>query len=681
MPSFTVLNRDGGPTGSPSLNRSASRSRIVLFVVLSAWCGLCAGLGEVLAIAARKRVFEPNHLYWMPRHFVWLIPLLDLAIFVFMGVLLLALVAFGRGRGEWLATRLVAALTVLVVIWAAFPRIYGAAGVVLSLGIAARLVPALERHADLFWRLVRVILPIVAALVIVLAASFWGADRLEAWREAKRPLPPAGAPNVLLIVLDTVGARHLSLHGYKRPTSPTLEELAARGVRFDRAQSTSSWTLPSHASLFTGRWPHELSVGWLSPLDGRYPTLAEFLKSRGYSTAGFVANSWYCGSDSGLARGFTAYEDHTFPRLTAFKTTVLVNRVLEGIEEIERWLEDWLDFDWLSPATDRLWWMFQNNRKDAAEVNREFLDWLSRRSQPERPFFAFLNFYDAHYPYELPPKRLHRFGARPRNLREANLLRDWLQLVQEGPSERQIGVARDAYDDSLADLDEQLGRLIDELDSRSVLDRTWLIITSDHGESFGEQQGVFWHGTSLYQAQVHVPLVMVPTAGGPSPRVVTETVSLRDLPATIVDFLGSQARSPFPGKSLARFWGGSTAAPVVARGPHFQAVNFDRPADHGPGPATLAPVLSEVVPIQSFDRDPSQWLEMPRWPMAALTIGDWTYIRREGNVREELFHWPEDAREQHNRAGDRAAKLVLEHMRTTLRRLTAGPLTPQRFSP
>ena len=91
-------------------------------------------------------------------------------------------------------------------------------------------------------------------------------------------------------MLDTVAADHLSLYGYERPTSPTMVELAERGIRFDRVQATSSWTLPSHASMFTGRWPHELSAGWLTPLDGTYPTLAEFLGSRGYATAGFVAN-------------------------------------------------------------------------------------------------------------------------------------------------------------------------------------------------------------------------------------------------------------------------------------------------------------------------------------------------------------------------------------------------------
>ena len=344
--------------------------------------------------------------------------------------------------------------------------------------------------------------------------------------------------------------------------------------------AASSWTLPSHASLFTGRWPHELSANWSTSLDGTYPTLAEFLGSRGYATAGFIANKPYCVSDCGLARGFTAYGDYDFPRLTAFKTTVLVDRVMEEVWAIERYLEDRLDIELFGPAVDYLWQLIKFDRKETAVVNREFLDWLSRRRQPERPFFAFLNFFEAHYPYELPEKGIHRFGDKPRTTREANLLRDWRLLIDKGPSQDQIRFARDSYDDCVADLDEKLGRLIDELDRRSILDRTWVIITADHGESFGEHPGVFWHGTSLYNSQLHVPLVIIPPAGGPSPRVVTESVSLRNLAATIVDVLGFQEGSPFPGVTLARFWNGSSPLASAEA-------------------AASVPVLSEVVPLQA----------------------------------------------------------------------------------
>jgi arylsulfatase A-like enzyme len=296
-------------------------------------------------------------------------------------------------------------------------------------------------------------------------------------------------------------------------------------------------------------------------------------------------------------------------------------------------------------------------------VNREFLDWLSRRPQPQRPFFAFLNFYDAHHPYQLPPTGLRRFAAGGDDALEPERdpIRDWSLLARRGFPQQEIASLRNAYDDCVAGLDEHLGRLLDELERRALRERTWVILTADHGESFGEHPGVFRHGTSLYQTEVHVPLVILPPAGGPSPRVVAEPVSLRDLAETIVDVLGLQAGAPFPGASLARFWNHQTA-PAVS------------------DPSAAAGVLAEVVPLDGLNPDPSQLLQ-PRWPLAGLTEGGWTYLRREGTVREELYDMRTDARQVQDLAGNPAMRTILERMRETLNRLTAGPLTPQRFNP
>jgi arylsulfatase A-like enzyme len=185
-----------------------------------------------------------------------------------------------------------------------------------------------------------------------------------------------------------------------------------------------------------------------------------------------------------------------------------------------------------------------------------------------------------------------------------------------------------------------------------------VIIAGDHGESFGEHAGVFCHGTSLYQTELHVPLVIIPPGGSPSKRIVTETVSLRNLAATIVDVLDLETGSPFPGKSLARFWEGSPPSPSP-------------PADQ---------TLSEVVPFDPNNVDPSEMVK-PHWPLAAVNEGGWTYIRREGDVHEELFHLREDAKESRNLAGSPAARAELDRMRGSLSGLTAGPLTPERFSP
>ena len=164
--------------------------------------------------------------------------------------------------------------------------IYPEAWLLVALGFAVRMAPVLERHpaARGDW-LVRSV-PILLGLVLLPAGWIWRVDRIKQWREDGRPLPPAGSPNVLLIVLDTVRADHLSLYGYPRPTTPNLERLAQRGIRFDRARAAAPWTLASHANMFTGRWPHELAIEWIVPAAGgrsdagRIPGIARLCDGR-----------------------------------------------------------------------------------------------------------------------------------------------------------------------------------------------------------------------------------------------------------------------------------------------------------------------------------------------------------------------------------------------------------------
>ena len=144
--------------------------------------------------------------------------------------------------------------------------------------------------------------------------------------------------------------------------------------------------------------------------------MAEYLGSRGYATAGFVANTIYCGADSGLGRGFTHYRDYIFEGLGAFKLAALIHRPLDGLLSIERFLTRHTDLQFFQAVLRKF---DAGDRIPAAKVNDEFLDWLSRRRQPERPFFAFVNYYDAHYPYQVPEGGIHRFGRTPRTDRES----------------------------------------------------------------------------------------------------------------------------------------------------------------------------------------------------------------------------------------------------------------------
>jgi arylsulfatase A-like enzyme len=648
---------------SPRMVRVPAGLRPYHWLVLSVWCGLVAGPIEVGTIVVRKSLVDLNQFYWISRHFVWLIPLTNLGVFLAVGVVLALLVLCWPRIGIGPAARLLCASALLPPFWAAFPRVYGLAGVILALGVASRLVPVLRRHAVGFHRVVRLSFPFLMAVTPLLGASVWLGDRLKEWREEGRPLPSSRLSNVVFIVLDTTAADHLSLNGYSRRTSLTLDGLARRGIRFERARATSSWTLPSHASFFTGRWPHELSAGWLTPLDATYPTLAEYLGFKGFATAGFAANLFYCGADTGLARGFTRYRDYIFPGLSALKMASLIDRPIEGLRAIDDYLRMRIDSTLFHDLISKF---DAGRRKPAAVVNREFLDWLSRRDQPGRPFFAFLNYFDVHSPYKLPDGGIHRFGAGPRTGREVELIERWRTVDKRGLSSQEISFVRDAYDDCIADLDEQLGRLIDELERRGVLEQTWLITTSDHGESFGEQPGIFNHGTSLYQAQLHVPLLVVPpTVRHQPPRVVTETVSLRDLPSTIVDLLGLEVGSPFPGQSLAPLW----CDPASSAGADTRSL--------GPSPA-----ISEVIPTDPLDPDPAHQPEN-RAVWASLAEGDSTYlnIRLGGTVQEGLFDLRADPRESRNLVEEVAQQPTLQRMRATLDRMTVGPLAVERFRP
>jgi arylsulfatase A-like enzyme len=650
----------GGATGSTDPVRPRSRPALRTIFALSAWCGLVAGLLEVAAILLRKRLFDADQILRLSHHFVWLIPVANLCIFIALAVIGSAVLLIWPRRGRWLFTRALAAFTLLPPLLAAFPRIYAAALLLLAAGIAVRIVPLIERNHRRFhpYLLAGFLLP--SAVVAILAGSVWSRDHSRQVAEDARPLPPPGSPNVLMVVLDTVAAGHASVNGYDRATTNTLSELAARGIQFDCARSTSSWTLPSHASMFTGRWLHELSLGWLTPLDGRQPTIAEFLGNHGYATAGFVANSWFCGASSGLSRGFTHYEDYIFPRLTTLKNCRMVGRALENYEVMFYFTKDVLRDLGCLDAVQLIHESLDSNRKDAAEVNRELLEWLSTRDQPDRPFFAFLNYFDAHSRYVLQPGRLRRFGAEPDDDYKRILIDHWQEMDKTGVSPAGVAFASDAYDDCIADLDEQVGKLVDALDRRGVLERTWLIVVSDHGESFGEHGNVFCHGSSLYDTEVRVPLLIIPPSKMETPAglAIRDPVSLRDIAATIVDMAGLTAVSSFPGNSLTRFW------------------KRRSPASDGVEPA----ILSELVPNDPKDRN--YWgLPARLPPRASLKDSEWSYMRREVEVGEQLYHLTEDAREQRNRAQDPSVQDTLRRLRARLDRRTEGPLLPGRFPP
>jgi arylsulfatase A-like enzyme len=617
--------------------------------VLSAWCGLAGGLLEVGTRVVWK-ILPSHRMYLMSRHFIWMAPLSNLLLFTGVGVLLALATKLWPCRGGMLFSRAVCFLAILPVLIVMSPRIYPGALAILAMGISVRLVPFLERrHAEVRRVLMRSF-PLLLGIVVVTGTFVFGRDWLKERRELFRPLPPGDPPNVLLIVLDTVRADRLSLYGYHRPTSPALEALAKEGIRFDEARTTAPWTLPSHASMFTGRWPHELDASWRVPLGTKFATLAEYLGSRGYATAGFVANVEYCSSEFGLDRGFTHYEDYAFEPLTPLRLCLLGDLALKGVSRLGWMLNSSLGAISLLPHKESMVWpmLASDSKINARAINRKFLAWLSQRREPTRPFFAFLNYFDAHTVYMLPPGSPYRFGRPPKTDVDVEIIVDWNSIDKLRLPPSYVNLARDCYDSCIGYLDDHLGRLIDELKRRGVLDHTIVIVTSDHGEGLGEHN-LFFHGESLYRPEIHVPLLIVLPGNSP-PKVVSEPVSLRDLPATIVDLTGQATVAQFPGRSLARLWRDS------------------RPADpYRPWEG----VISELASPNPYDpnqgRSPAH-----RGALAALTEGDYVYIRNEGDGSEELFNRRDDPNEADNRAGFKAMQAVKERLRTHLDQMRAG---------
>jgi arylsulfatase A-like enzyme len=615
-------------------------------LLFAAWCGLAAGELEVALRFVRRALSTTDRMFLMTRHFVWLVPVINLSLFLGFGVLCALATRSWPRRAGWLCPRLVVAWAVLPSLLLCGRGIHAVAWLVFAMGIAVWIAPIIERRRAGMRRWLPWTSAALLAAVAIQGGWIFGADALKRRREHARPSPAADPPNVLLVVMDTVRADHLSVYGYERPTSPHLEGLARRSVRFNQARAATPWTLGSHATMFTGRWPHELDARWMFPMRGDVPTLAEYLGSLGYATVGSVGNTFYCSYDSGLDRGFTEYRDYVLDPIEAFRTVYLVNLVLDALAPLEPTLDRWLSIGLGGVMQDRsIRQLTHVDRKDAGIVNRELLDWLDRRREPRRPFFAFLNYVDAHAPYVLPSGADYRFGSGP--VTDADylfLIELWLRVDKSRLTRRAQDLGRDCYDSCVAYVDEQIGALFDELRRRGVLERTIVIVTADHGEGLGEH-GLFDHGESLYRTEIRVPLLISLPSGGAAGTVVDPFVSLRDIPATIAELVSPGTKPPFPGRSLAGLLHGPAAS------------------------AGEAIVLSELAAPNPSDPNHGR---SPAWrgPLLSLAEADYVYIRNEGDGKEELFNERDDPREliDRSRAGPSAG--VLQRFRDHLRQLT-----------
>lgn len=500
----------------------ASRKVIFSIVGICLWFGIVAGLGERLLYHIFPRPVGGNDL--------WYSALADLLLFSALSIPTVTLGLFGwRARLHQIAFFLCAAVFALVCLFVVWPPFGHRLGQMALLSGGALLVALVA--TGLFWRfpspltvLGKATLPVlvVYALIYIGGGAWWARHEENLKTAALRP--GRNAPSVLLIIMDAVGANHLSTYKYSRDTSPHLTELASRSVVFEKAVAPSSWTLPSHASMLTGRLPTEHRAGeyeWR--LDGRFPTLAEVFQKNGYRTAGFSGNALLFNRRVGLARGYIHFEDGSL--LQRLLQTTLGERIQTRLARAN--------------IIDNL-----AGRQDAGEISQNALRWIRQGSGP---FFVTINYFDAHEPLLPPAAYFHRFSRRQFPPKGQY---NWPEDVQLSPAEVKDEV--DAYDASIAYIDEQFSALMEQLKASGLLSNTIVVVTADHGQEF-QEHGFMFHGKGLYWNLLHAPLLISWPGHVPSGERISTPVALQSLPATLLKMAGI-IKYPFPGPSLTDLW-------------------------------------------------------------------------------------------------------------------------------
>ena len=381
-----------------------------------------------------------------------------------------------------------------------------------------------------------------ALALLIIAIGAWRGQERPASIPARRESPaaaiaPSARPNVLMIVMDTVRADHLSVYGYERDTTPNLKKLARDAALYTDAISAADITLSSHASMFTGLYPSwhgarcrppEAAFG--APVAKEIPTLAEILEGKGYNTLGVAANL-YLRADFGLQRGFHSFR---IPRPVPILTD-------EGWYMLRRKMRSALSLFADTAQFDRLF-------SRGEDVNRELFAQDIGRSGV--PFFVFLNYMDAHFPY-IPPAPFDReFPGKNDRVTQEDLQEVQYRVVagtRPWPEDLYRHTMAQ-YDGGIAYIDAQIGQVMEWLKQRNLYDNTLIVIASDHGEAFGEKN-LALHGNSVYQNLLHVAL-LVKFPHSAHQGVYHDPVSLVDVMPTILSVAGYEAPGNGQGRNL-----------------------------------------------------------------------------------------------------------------------------------
>ena len=467
------------------------------------------------------------------------------------------------------------------------------------------------------------------------------------------PPRPAVPYNVLVISLDTVRQDVLGTYGHRPKyapdvdTSPALTRLAREGVRMTDAYSSSSWTLPSHIALMTGRpgIAHAVeSEG--AVLDPGIPTLAEMLSNHGYRTAG-IYSAPYLDPYWGFARGFETYT----PVYGAVATDISA-RVAALRTEAEQAAAagDWARYDDTKRRLTTVEGELNDNSQiivTSPQVAESTIAQLETFAQDGRPWFVFAHFFDAHCDYVPPPPYATRFDpdytgtfsgegcmggphvGTPHPDRPGALVR--------AISDRDLEHAYALYEGEVAWVDEHLGKILDALDRTGMAKHTLVVVMSDHGEEFFEHDGL-GHRRTLYEEVVRIPLVLRLPDVLPSGTVVSGAVSLPDVLPTVLDVLGLPAAATPGGRS---FFGALRSGRPIEHAPLFRTVMMfggEVQIDGG------APVTLRQVVVQDGFRHGTIKVQRRRsWPQfqAGLAPDATAILQREAAAQyaQEELRW------------------------------------------
>lgn len=337
--------------------------------------------------------------------------------------------------------------------------------------------------------------------------------------DAARPDDRPNQPNIVLIAIDTLRADHLGSYGYERPTSPNIDRLAEQGMLFEHCYSPASWTLPVFTSMFTGYYAAVHGVTHRDRLlAASIPTITERMKEQGYYTAAVVSNP-FLSAKYGFGRGFDLYDD--------FSVFFEAELALLAIDP--------------DPATGRV-----NEMVTGEAVTDQAKILMQRAADSGRPYFVFIHYFDPHDSYIPPPPFDRKFDPNydgPIDGRGIPVMRN------NPPEGRDLEHLIARYDGEIAYQDMLLGKLMDTLDELGDPANTITILTSDHGEAWGEH-GMLLHGNSPYREEVWVPMIWRWPGVWPEGHRVAQPVSMMDIAATLRDLLGLEGLEGMQAASL-----------------------------------------------------------------------------------------------------------------------------------